>query len=275
MITSQGKIHIKRYLSQQVSTIGGAIGFGVGTGAESINDTKLSLEITRADVNHITYDFQNDRIIFKASIPETFGGTIYEVGLWSLPTNLLAGAYGSKTLTDFATLTEWSAGTSVATNARAGSATVRLAPSASATATMYKAITLDMGGNSSADTILLAYYVGNAFTSNVKLRFKVDNSNYYEFTTSTPGTGYRIDSFSKGSATVVGAPNWATINQIEVATTATAGGAAAVDFDAVRIEDVDTPNPNYNLVSREVLTTPITKTVGKVMEIEYSLAVTI
>lgn len=275
MITNNGKTHIKRYLAQDIGTISGSIGVGVGSTPESVNDSKLEMEVVRADVNHITYDFQNDRIIFKAALPEQFAGVVYEVGLWSMSTDLLAGAYGSKTLTDFSVSTDWSSGTAVTTNARAGASDLRLAPAASATATAYKALNLNLSGNSSADTIVLAYYVGNAFTSSVKLRFKTDNSNYYEFTVSTPSAGYRINSFAKGSATVVGAPSWSTINQVEVSTTSTAGGSAAIDFDAVRIEDTDTLNPDYNLVARKVLTTPMTKFVGKVMEIEFSLAVLI
>jgi hypothetical protein len=129
---------------------------------------------------------------------------------------------------------------------------------------------------SSLDTFVLAYNVDNANTASVKFRLRTDASNYYEYSVATPGTGYRFASFQKGTPTsVVGTPDWADINEVEVVTTATSGGSASVEYDGLRIEDVDSVAPEYGLVARFVPATPITKAEGMVQDIEYALPVSI
>lgn len=263
-------------MSRQVGTIGGAVGLGIGSASETLGDKRLAFETIRADVTLVTYDYVNDRLIFKASVPAEYGGKIYEVGLWSLSSDNMAGPYGSRNIITFDSTDVWSAGTLDATNARVGVDALRLSPATSSTVTATKSdILLDFSGNSSSDSFMLAFYANNSFTANVKVRFKTDASNYYEFTVTSPPSGYNIVGLTKSAATVTGTPNWSTINTVEVSATSTAGGGAVVDFDALRIEDTDSYNPDYVLVSRKVLTVPITKVVGKVQEIEYSLAVSL
>lgn len=276
MLTNNGKLHIKRYLSEQVGGIGSSISFGVGENPEAATDTIMTLEIIRADVNLVTYDYINNRLVFKAAMPDTFAGKVYEVGLWSLPSNNQAGAYGSKNIVTFDNIETWSAGALNTTNARVGVDSLRLSPAVSTTMTASNTdVQLDLSGFSNADTVVVGYYVGNAFTSAVRVRFLTDASNYYTFTVASPAAGYRVSSLAKSTAVTTGTPNWATINQIDVEVTSTAGGAAQVDFDAVRVEDLDTVNPDYVLVSRDLLAAPYVKTAGAVQEIEYSLAVSV
>ena len=53
--------------------------------------------------------------------------------------------------------------------------------------------------------------------------------------------------------------------------TATAGGTASVDIDGLRIEDVDANREESALISRAVLGSPIVKTVGLPLDIEYAI----
>ena len=92
---------------------------------------------------------------------------------------------------------------------------------------------------------------------------------------SSPTAGYHVQSFDKGSATVVGSPDWSDITQMSVLTTAKSGGAASVEYDGIRIEDVDTISPTYGLIARKVLSSPVTLEGGIEMDIEFALAVTI
>jgi hypothetical protein len=46
-------------------------------------------------------------------------------------------------------------------------------------------------------------------------------------------------------------------------------------MDGIRIEDGDTLNPEYSLVSHSVLSTPLVKTDSSPMDIEYALEFTI
>jgi hypothetical protein len=136
-------------------------------------------------------------------------------------------------------------------------------------------LSMDFIDNSSLDTFVIAYNVDNANVASAKIRFRTDASNYYEYTISAPTAGYKFSSFTKGSATVVGTPNWADINELEVLTTATAGGVASIEYDGIRIEDVDTVAPEFGLVARYVPASPIVKLEGSIQDVEYALLVTI
>lgn len=277
MITTEGKLHIKRYQAKQVAAIAQSIAYGIGTTTENANDIGLSFEVGRVDVNLTAFDFAEDRLVFKGVLPVEWAGVIQEVGVWSLKVNDQAGNYGSRLLAHFDVSETWSAGTFTANNARVGGTTLRLAPAASTTATATTSnINLDLSGYSAVDTFKLAYFSNNAFTSAVAVRFYTDASNYYTLTTN-PGVnpGYFNTSFVKSAAVATGTPRWSNITSIEARVTATAGGAASVDFDALRLDDTDPSNPDYVLVARKVLSTPITKIAGRPLEIEYSLGVTV
>jgi hypothetical protein len=98
-----------------------------------------------------------------------------------------------------------------------------------------------------------------------------DASNYYSYSLAT-AVGYKLIKATKGSASVTGAPNWANITEIRIITTA-AAGTANVEFDAIRIEDVDSVSLDYILVARKVLAVPFTKTDGMSQDTEFSLDV--
>ena len=55
-----------------------------------------------------------------------------------------------------------------------------------------------------------------------------------------------------------------------MAITASAGNTT-VYLDAIRINDEDTFDPGYGLISRSVLSTPLIKKAGRPVDIEYKL----
>lgn len=277
MLTAKGKTFIKRYLAGHAGTMVGAMSVGIGETAATLNDTRMQFEFARIPVAVIDYDFVNDQLIFKGTLNEDVEGKIYEVAIWTAEVNAAAGNQESKVLTSFDSVTEdWDIETFASTNTRIGADSLRHTPAASATsASVLTGITLDLVDYSSLDSFTLAYYVANSFTSSVKVRLRTNSSNYYEFTVATPTTGYKFSTFTKGSATVVGTPSWADINEIEIRTTATAGGSASVDYDGLRIEDVDSVAPEYGLIARFIPSVPITKAEGIVQDFEYALPVTI
>lgn len=281
MITTEGKIHIKRYLAGQVPSIAQSIAYGLGASAESAAQTYLDFEVDRSDIILTSYDFVNNKLIFKAEVPEKYDGTVYEVALFSLPANTASGNFGSKLLSTFDSETEeWTTGGVAATfssgSARIGGDALRQAPTASTTVTsILEELSLDLSGNSDADKFALAFNNANTNTNTIVIRFKTDASNYYSLTFTNPAAGYVVSQINKGSATVTGSPSWADINTIEVATTAKSSGTATVDIDAIRIEDVDTVNVDYVMISRELLAVPFVKEQGKVKEIEFSIDVNV
>lgn len=285
MITNNGKLHIKRYIAQYVPAIAQSIAFGVGNAAESANDTTLQLQVTQGPVDLPTYDFVNNAVVFKASVPDDYVGSIYEVGLYSLISDPNATNYGSQLITTFDSATEaWVDTTSAAasgfgaSNTRVGVDSLIQTPAASTTKTDGLAnMTLDLSGYSGNDYFTFAMNVGNAFASNVKFYFLTDASNYFTFTqtTNVQTAGYKMITMPKSTATVTGTPSWSTITEVRASTTSTAGGAASVAFDAIRIEDTDSIDLDYILVARKVLTTPVTKIEGQAQDIEFSLDISI
>lgn len=282
MITVEGKLHIKRYLAGFVPSIAESIAFGLGDKVEADTDTKLQFEVDRTDITLVSYDFVNNRLIFKAPVPEEYGGTIYEVALYSADANIAAGDFGSNIITTFDSATEdWtkvSDGTDSAfsTTARIGANALRQTPIASGSSTdALKELVLDLSGYSAADKFVLAFTSGNTFTSSINVKFYTDTSNYYQVNFGTPTTGYKIVEVAKGAAVATGTPDWSNITEIRVTTNSTAGGSATVDVDGLRIDDADTVSADYVMVSRELLSTPYVKQEGMTQDIEFALAVNV
>lgn len=277
MITAKGKTFIKNYLAGQAGNVVGAISVGCGGTAVTLNDVRLQFEFARVPVSITTYDFSTDSLVFKASLDETTSGKIYEVGIWTAEVNSAAGNQASRIVTTFDLANEvWTNGTPESTIARIGVDSLKHTPALSTTvSSVLSGLSLDFSGSSSADTFVVAYNVDNAFCANMKIKFLTDSSNYYQFQITSPSVGYSFASFAKGTATVVGTPDWSNITQVEVDTTATSGGSASVEWDGIRIEDVDTIAPEYGLVARFVPASPVLKTDGLIQDVEYTLAVSL
>lgn len=277
MITAQGRRFIKRYLAGQAGSIVGAISVGIGDTAATLNDARLQFEFARVPVAVTGYDFATDELVFKATLDENVVGEIREIGIWTAESNGAPGSQQSLIITSFDSADEtWDIETFDATGVRIGVDMMKHTPAASATsASVLTGVDFDFENYSSQDTFVLAYNPENANTDNVKIRFRTDSSNYYEFTITSPSAGYKFHTFVKGSATTVGTPDWSNISEVEVRTTATGGGSASVKFDGLRIEDTDSVAPEYGLVARFVPTLPITKNEGIIQDIEYALPVTI
>ena len=282
MITADGKLHVKRYMAGYVPAIAQSIAFGIGTTAEASTDTKLQFEVSRSDIVLTAYDFTTDRLVFKAAVPEEFGGVINEVALYSVASNASAGEYGSQLITTFDSDTEqWIDATTLSdpaytTTARIGADSLNHTPAASTTQTSSLSdVSLDLGGYSGNDRFVLAFNVNNANTSGIKFRFLTDATNYYDISLGAQTAGYKVVEVAKSAAVATGAPDWSSITQLAVLTTSKSTGASDIDYDAIRIEDMDTINPNYVMVNRKVLGTPFVKSEGVVQEIEVSLSISI
>jgi len=275
LITSDGKRLIMQYLAGYRGKIASHIGLGLSNTAANVADKELAFEWARSPIISTSPDYTNTLIIYKARFEAAVTGVIYEAGLWS-PDDVV-GDYGSRMLLDFDSATDtWSAGTFFSSTTRVGIDSLRLSPTASTTVTAQKTETaLDLSGYSNSDQFKLAYNVGNAFTASVFVRFYVDASNYYTYTINTPSAGYKTQTFLKTDMVATGSPTFAGITFVGVSATATAGGTAVVDFDALRVDDKDTYTDTNILVSRSVPASPITMVPNLPMDIEYTLDVTL
>jgi len=283
LITTEGKTHIKRYMAGWVPSIAQSIAVGIGGKAENVDDTKLQLEVARADITVTSFDFANNKLVFKAPVPETFGGSIYEVALYSASADAVAGQYGSKLLTTFdEDVEDWNKiptledSTYSTGTARIGSDALQQSAGAGSSVTDGLAeMFLDLSGHSGLDRFVFAFHAHDANIATLTFRFMTDSSNYYDIVIGSQAPGYRIVEVPKSSAVATGSPKWENITEIRIITTAGAGGNALVDFDAIRIDDADTVNPDYIMVAREFLLTPFVKEEGKVQEVEFTLDVNI
>ncbi|HEY6019983.1 MAG TPA: hypothetical protein VIY48_08790 [Candidatus Paceibacterota bacterium] len=273
LITTVGKKAVVDYLAGFTQNLAGAIVLGVGTTAANVADKALEYEVARVPIRLRSPDYTNYGVIFKAQVNLSDAWKAYEAGLVSSADS--PNTYSSKPLLTFdSSFDSWSAGTFVATNSRQNEA-LRLAPGASATTTATLSnLVVDLSGYSNTDQFNFAFYTASAFVSSVVLRLKVDASNYYSYSIATPSNGvYGIYKIAKSAFSATGSPSWANITQAEVAVTSTAGGSGIVDFDGLRIEDLDSYRENDVLVSRSILGAQITKTAGLPLDIEYTITI--
>lgn len=283
MITTNGKLHIKRYMAGFVPAVAASIAYGIGGKANAVGDTRLHFEAGRVDVAVTSLDLINNKVIYKAALPPDFSGIIYELAIFNTSADTVAGEFGSRLVSTFDSESEtWAdpstgaAPTYNSANSRIGGDSIRHTPALSTSESdVLNQLSLDLSGYSGNDLFIFAYNVGNANTSNVKFRFSTDVSNYYEFSLGVQTAGYRVTEVAKSTAVATGTPSWDDINSIQVTTTSGAGGASQVDYDGIRIEDVDTINPDYVMVSRELQGAPFTKVKGKVQEFEFALSINV
>ena len=275
-------MHIKRYLAGSVNDIGQSLALGVGQKPEASTDTALEYEIGRVSIDLVAYDFDTERLIFKATVTEEFDGVIHEVGLYSMEGSN-AGAFGSRTLASFDSETEvWTSDTGptifTTENTRIGGDSLTLTPAASGFVTAGNAdVNVDLSENSGADQFSVAFYCADSNLANLSINFHTDSLNYYTITIPNEliVEGFNIARVAKDSAVATGTPTWDSIARIDVTANAKVSGSAVVNLEGIRIEDVDTVDIDYVLVSRAVLDTPFVKVSGRTQDIEFPLEVAI
>jgi len=282
MITNLGKVHIKRFLAGWEPDLARSIAFGVGESVENSGQERLDYEIGRTDIALVTYNFVEDKLVFKGVMDEVFDGVIYEVGLYSSEVGE-GSTVGSRLLLSFDSDTEsWTqAGlpaTYATTNTRIGNDSMVIAPAANGSITaVYENILMDLSGYTSADAFSFAFYSANTNVSSMTFRFFTDASNYYTVTVAggSIATGFNLISVPIAQSAATGAPRWSEITKVEVTVNASAAGAASIQLEGVRVEDLDNTAIGHILIARTKLVTPFVKTTGTIQEVEFPLGVSI
>jgi hypothetical protein len=280
-ITTDGKKLIQRFLAGQSASLGDAIALGVADSpSSSTSDTKLNFEIARIPVALKNADFGSNVIVFKGTLPIEDVYTIYEMGLWSQYNNALAGEFQSRLLTTFNTVIEpWTNVTLDTVNVRTSADSAKVTVGASATVQVRNAsVNMDLSGYSGSDTFNLAFYKPDNNMTTIKMIFidTANGGNYSATTTiSALPVGYNVISVAKSAFTLTGIANWAQITSYGFDITANATGSN-VSLDALRIEDTDTVNRDYSLISHTTSGSVLaTKTAVAPMDVEYAVNVTV
>ena len=294
MITKFGKRFLTNYLAGNVAFSAKELAFGIGNTTPNANgnDTRLDFEFYRVPVKFTSIDIAEVsgsfvyKAVFVATIPQDVAGVISEIALYPA-SRTSTNNFDSKFISSFENNVLWedSIGSNPSIQLNSSTFTSKigensvLVQSPSSTATEYKTATgtIDLSGYSINDSLAIAYNKADANLSKIRVKFYSSTTQYcYIDFTPTSGTGDKIQSatlatlFSNTSTTP---PDFKNITNLGVEVTATSGGTTSVYFDGIRINDEDTFDPSYGMISRSVLTggNIITKTSGRQVDVEYKL----
>jgi len=289
LLTKFGKRYLTQYLAGQSTNTLKDIALGVGSTAATVNDTQLGFEFYKSAVSMNSIDIQTNSttgistygVVYKTTIPVDVAGTINEVGIFP---NVILGStdYASNSISTFEDNQSWTDSTGAYASSvttpfpKIGTSYLSIGASASQSKEYFNNFSIDVSGYSALDSLTLAYYQSDTNLDYVFVRMYDSNNNYYEIRyAGDTSTGYKIKSltlnnlYSSGYGS--GTPDQTSIVKIYCGVKAKASGATTVLFDGMRINDEDSFRTDYGMISRSVLTTPITKSLGKQMVIEYRI----
>lgn len=291
VITRFGKRYFTNLLAGNILSNKKDIAIGISPSTATVDDTRLGFEWYRVPVSYGSTDISTVgatttySIIYKTTLPQNIAGEVIEIGLYP-STRVSANDYDSKFLSDFSNNLVWEDdsgfnpvaeyNTDLVSYAKIGDNVIKM-PAGLDDPTEYfnSELLLNLSGYSAADTISLAYYKYDTNLASIKLRLYSSDSSYYE-TTITPqsGTGYKIQediSFSTILSNPISSPDIANITKIGILVTPTSGTSTAIGMDGIRINDEDTFDPEFGIISRSVLATSILKLAGRQIDLEYKL----
>jgi hypothetical protein len=291
LLTKFGKRYITQYLAGQSTTNLKDISVGVGSTAATVNDTQLGFEFYKSPVSMSSIDIQTSPttglstygVVYKTTLPVDVAGIINEVGLFP-SVSLSSTDYASNSISTFEDNQSWSDSTGAYASSvttpfpQIGTSYLSIGASASQSKEYFYNFNIDVSGYSALDSLTLAYYQSDTNLDYVFVRMYDSSNRYYEIR--YPGdlsTGYKIKSltlnnlYSSGYGS--GTPDQTAIVKISCGVKSKVSGTTTVLFDGMRINDEDSFRTDYGMISRSVLTTPITKSLGKQMVIEYRLGI--
>lgn len=248
-------------------------------------DTRLGFEFYRIPVSLSSIDVQTGltssySVVYKTTIPQDVSGLISEIGLYPSEKTVPVNA-DSKFLADFYNSIDWldtngNNPLSSNNNARVGDS-VLIFESGSGSAKEYTHdIDLNLSEYSLNDSLVFAYYKYDNSLSKIRLKFYSGDSVWYYYDiTPQSGIGYKItpdislfDMFSLSGGT--GTPDAANITKMGIEVYPTSG-TTSIGVDGLRINDEDTFDPLFGLISRSTLETPLQKITGRAVDVEYRL----
>lgn len=276
LLTTAGKRAILAFLGGRGGNIGAAIALGTGAEPATVADKRLTFEVDRATINLVSVLYNDSLVVYKTTIPQETVYNIYEIGLYNQESNINSPA-NSRILASFETNIEnWDNGVLVNTNARIGSESLQLQPAASGTLEAKLSSVNDFSLFTADDNFTVAFTKNSANASSLTLKFLNDAGDSLSLNKSISAlaNGYHVVTFRKGDFVPTGNISWGEITSISISHSASAGGASEVFLDGIRIEDDDSVNTDYALISRSVLLTPIQKTTAAPLDVEYALEFT-
>lgn len=268
MITKFGKRFLTNLIAGNISNQGKDIAIGIDVSTATENDTRLGFEYYRTPVQFGSTDIQNNNgtstysVIFKTTIPQDVEGYINEIALYpSQKTSI--NNYDSKFITDFNSYTDWEDSDGFrpsfdSNNSRVGNnLLIMQAGIDEGNEYFYNIDKLDLSGYSANDTLRLAYYKLDENLNTISIRFYSSNTDYFQKDiTPVSGLGHKITNdipMSEVFAGAVNEPNKSSINKISILVIPNTSEITYVGLDGLRLNDEDTFDPVYGLISRSVV----------------------
>ena len=224
--------------------------------------------------------------IYSATIPQDISGVISEIGLYP-GSRKSANNFDSQFITSFNNNLNWTDGAynpqitynSGSFQSKIGDNMIGITALANSSKEYTNSESYyDISGYSVNDSIAIAYKKADSNTSKIRVKFYSSDTSYcwVDFTPES-GTGDKISSLTLNNLfanTTATPPDLTSIIKIGLEVTAVSGGATTVYFDAIRINDEDSFDPYFGLISRAVLVGQdiLTKASGRQVDIEYKLA---
>jgi hypothetical protein len=302
MITKFGKRFLVSYLAGNTDFTSKELALGIGNTSPNAkgNDTKLAFEFYRVpitlgsiDISQTGTDVDGDPVfsyiaIFQGTISQDVAGVISEIGLY--PSGRASQVkYDSKFITSFENNVLWkdSGGFNPGLRVNSDTFTSKIgesmvffqAPASTSKEYFVPLDNFDISGYSTKDSLSLAYKKEDNNISKIRVKFYSSSTQYcyVDFTPeamgSTPDKIQSISLDSLFSNTSTTPPDFSNLTKLGIEITANSSGTTTVYFDGLRINDEDTFDPAYGLISRSVLTggNIITKTSGRQVDIEYKM----
>lgn len=287
IVTRFGKRFLTNFIAGNANFAKKDIALGIGSTAATALDTRLDFEFYKVPVSFGSIDIQYDTntsdytytVIYSAKIPQDIAAVIKEVGLYPHSSNSYKN-YDDKFLTNFDDQMQWQDSQLVNPTlstlySRIGNTTVQMSTTGNTSKEYtYDCPVLDISGYSVNDSIALAFYQADNYLSKIRIKFYSSSSAYYYVDlTPTSTLGYDIKSslLSNLFSNKVGSPDLTLINKIGIEIFPETGQNTTVNFDALRINDEDSYDPNYGIISRSVLSSSLSKVIGRPVDIEYRL----
>lgn len=292
LITKFGKRFLTTYLAGNISFDKKDLAIGIASNSDfavADTNTRLGFEFYRTPVSFgstdiITSGSTTYAVVYKTTIPQDVAGIIKEIGLYP-GTRISTNNYDSRFLSDFENNREWydssNANPLIVTSPtpRIGAGMIEHKFNTGDTSSTTKEFkynigNLDISGYSVNDNLTLAYNRANTNSSQIRIKFYSSATDYFYGDITPSGTGDQIDTVSMSDvfSNQSGTPDSSSISIIGIETTRTsAASAATIYLDGLRINDQDTFDPAFGLISRSSLASPITKVAGRPIDIEYKI----
>lgn len=292
ILTKFGKRYLTQYLAGQAANNSKDIAIGVSGASATINDTQLGFEFYRTPVTLTSIDIQTSPltglstygVVYKATLPVDIAGTIKEIGLFPGVT-FGSTDYASKSISSFENKQDWVdengdyATTVTSPVPQIGTYYLSMTAPLSGVSNYFYNVDLDISGYSQNDSLTIAYYQSDLNLDYVYVRTYDSNDNYYEIRYAGDSSiGYKVKSLNLNnlysSSFGSGSPDNTSIVKISVGIKSKSSGESNALFDGLRINDEDSFRSDYGLISRSALSTPIVKSLGREMDLEYRLGLT-